>query len=48
VLVSATAAWAAELATEGLERRTLEIRGRTESIEVVVLRPAAVELAAAS
>ena len=48
VLVSAAAARAAELATDGLERRTLEIRGRTESIEVIVLRPAAVELAAAS
>lgn len=48
VLVSAAAADAAELATDRLEHRTLEIRGRTESIEVIVLRPAAVELAAAS
>lgn len=48
VLVSAIAAATAELATDGLERRTLDIRGRTEPIEVIVLRPAAVELAAAS
>jgi adenylate cyclase len=48
VLVSATAAATAGLATDGLEHRTLEIRGRTEPIEVIVLRPAAVELAAAS
>ena len=48
VLVSAAAADAARLDVEGRERRTLEIRGRTEAIEVIVLRPAAVELAAAS
>jgi adenylate cyclase len=48
VLVSAAAAQAAQLDVEGRERRTLEIRGRTEPIEVIVLRPAAVELAAAS
>lgn len=48
VLVSAGAAREAELATDGLERRMLDIRGRTAPIEVIVLRPAAVELAAAS
>ena len=48
VLVSLTAAEAADLTIEGLEHRTLDIRGRSEPIEVVVLRPAAAELAAAS
>jgi adenylate cyclase len=48
VLISATAAEAAGTGTDGLERRTLDIRGRTEPIEVVVLRPADVELAVAS
>jgi adenylate cyclase len=48
VLVSTTAATAAEFDTEGLERRTVDIRGRTESIDVIVLRPADVELAVAS
>ena len=48
VLISHAAAEAAGTPTEGLERRIVEIRGRTESIEVIVLRPADVELAAAS
>ena len=48
VLVSAAAAEAAGTPTGGLERRTLDIRGRTESIDVIVLRPADVELAVAS
>ena len=48
VLVSAAAAEAAGTPLAGLERRTLEIRGRTESIDVIVLRPADVELAIAS
>lgn len=38
VLVSTVAADAAETLTDGRERRTLPIRGRTEPIEVVVLR----------
>jgi adenylate cyclase len=37
VIVSAAAAEAAGMATDQLERRTVEIRGRTEPIEVVVL-----------
>jgi adenylate cyclase len=37
VIVSVAAAEAANMATEQLERRTVEIRGRTEPIEVVVL-----------
>ena len=41
VLVSLAAAEAAGTATEGHERRTLPIRGRTEPIEVLVLHPAA-------
>jgi adenylate cyclase len=48
VLISAAAAEAAGTPIAGLERRTLDIRGRTEPIEVIVLRPAEVELAAAS
>jgi adenylate cyclase len=32
----------------GLERRTVEIRGRVEPIQVVVLRPAEVEIRASS
>jgi adenylate cyclase len=48
VLVSAAAAEAAGTPIAGLERRTLDIRGRTESIDVIVLRPADVELAVAS
>jgi adenylate cyclase len=48
VLVSAAAADAAGTPTDGLERRTLEIRGRTESIDVIVVRPADAELAVAS
>jgi adenylate cyclase len=46
VIVSAAAAEAADL--EGAERRTLEVRGRSEPIEVVVLRHPAVEAAAAA
>ena len=48
VLVSAAAVDAAGLATGDLERRTLEIRGRIESIDVLVVRSATLELAAAS
>lgn len=48
VLISTAAAVQAGTPIEGLERRTLDIRGRTESIEVIVLRPADVELAVAS
>lgn len=40
VIASVAVATAAGAATEGLERRTVQIRGRTEPIEVVVLRPA--------
>ncbi len=39
VIVSVAAAQAAGMATDGLERRTVEIRGRTEPIEVVALPP---------
>lgn len=42
VLVSIDAARAAGTPTDDVERRTVEIRGRTESIDVLVLRPAAV------
>jgi len=38
VLVSVAAATASGTPTDGLERRTLEIRGRSESLDVVVLR----------
>jgi adenylate cyclase len=38
VLVSVAAAEAANRPIEGLERRTVEIRGRSEPLEVVVLR----------
>lgn len=48
VLVSTAATGAAATPTDGSERRTLEIRGRTEPIEVIVLRPADVEIARAS
>jgi hypothetical protein len=37
--VSVAAAQAAGMATDGLERRSVEIRGRIEPIEVVVLAP---------
>ncbi len=40
VIVSVAAAEAAGTTADSLERRTLEIRGRTEPIEVIVLRPA--------
>jgi len=39
LLVSVAAAEAAEYAIDGLERRTLEVRGRHEPVDVVVLRP---------
>jgi adenylate cyclase len=39
VMVSVAAAEAAGVVTDSLQRRTVEIRGRTEPIEVVVLRP---------
>ena len=48
VLVSTAAAEAAGPGTEGRERRTVEIRGRVEPVEVIVLRPAEVEPAADS
>jgi adenylate cyclase len=38
ILVSSAAATAAGLASEGFEQRHLELRGRTEPIDVVVLR----------
>lgn len=40
LIVSAAAAEAAGTAAEGLERRTVEIRGRTRPIDVLVLRAA--------
>lgn len=46
VIVSVAAAEAS--GADGLERRTVEIRGRVEPIEVVVLRAAEVEVAATS
>jgi adenylate cyclase len=39
VLVSVAAAEAAERQLDGLERRSLEVRGRHEPIDVIVLRP---------
>jgi adenylate cyclase len=39
LLVSVAAAEAAEHAIDGLERRTLEVRGRHEPIDVLVIRP---------
>ena len=39
LLVSVAAAKAAELSLDGLERRSLEVRGRQEPIDVVVVRP---------
>ena len=39
LLVSVEAAAAAEYAVDGLERRTLEVRGRHEPVDVVVIRP---------
>lgn len=47
LLVSIEAASAASLDLAGLERRTLSVRGRTDNVEVVVLRPGSA-LAAAS
>ena len=40
VILSAAAAEAADMATDSLERLTLAIRGRTEPIEVIVIRAA--------
>ena len=42
VLVSLATAAAAGMPTDALERRTIDIRGRTEAIDVVVLRSATV------
>ena len=39
ILVTVAAAEAAEYETNGLERRNLEVRGRHEPIDVVVIRP---------
>jgi adenylate cyclase len=39
VIVSVAAAEAAGMATDQLERRTVEIRGRTEPIKVIILPP---------
>ena len=39
ILVTVAAADAAEYDTDGLERRNLEVRGRHEPIDVVVIRP---------
>jgi len=46
VIVSVAAAEAA--GSESVERRTVEIRGRVEPIEVIVLRPSEVEIGASS
>jgi adenylate cyclase len=46
VIVSVAAAEAA--GSDGVERRTVEIRGRVEPIEVIVLRPSEVEVGASS
>ena len=37
-LISIEAAAAAVLATDGLERRHLEVKGRTQPVDVVVVR----------
>lgn len=47
LLVSLRAARAAQVPVDGRERRTLELRGRTEPVEVVVLRGSGVGPAAA-
>lgn len=47
VIVSVAAAEAAGTETAGRERRTVDIRGRTEPIEVIVLRAAEAETAGA-
>ena len=39
LIVSAAAAEAAGTSVDGIERRTVEIRGRTQPIDVLVLRP---------
>ena len=39
ILVTVAAAEAADYETNGLERRNLEVRGRHEPIDVVVIRP---------
>ena len=48
MIVSTAAADAAGAGTDGLERRTVEIRGRVEPVEVIVLRPAEVETGTSS
>jgi adenylate cyclase len=48
VIISVAAAEAAGTPTDRLERRIVSIRGRTEPIEVIVLRPAKPRLAASS
>ena len=39
ILVTVAAAETADYDTNGLERRNLEVRGRHEPIDVVVIRP---------
>lgn len=39
VLVTSSAARAAALETAGLEHRSLDLKGKTDSVEVVVVRP---------
>jgi hypothetical protein len=48
VIVSEAAAEAAGVRTDGRERRTVEIRGRMEPVQVIVLRSAEVEADATS
>jgi adenylate cyclase len=48
VIVSTAAAEAAGASADSLDRRTVEIRGRVEPLEVIVLRPADVEIGASS
>jgi adenylate cyclase len=48
VIVSVAAAEAAGSATGSLERRRVEIRGRVEPIEVIVIRPAEAEIGASA
>jgi adenylate cyclase len=48
LIVSVVAAQAAGSATDSLERRRVEIRGRVEPIEVIVIRPAEAEIGASA
>jgi hypothetical protein len=48
VVVNVATAEAAGSAIDGLERRSVEIRGRVEPVEVIVLRPAVAEIGASS